>query len=93
MFYDVTGRNGLKHARSGFTDCDAFGFGLVARDTWTGCLDAPDYIPQGSVRVWNTIKHSPNLSLANRDAMAGHAYPGVGSDDNSPPTIREGFAR
>jgi hypothetical protein len=92
MFHDCTGRFGLKGARSGFTDCDSFGRGLVACDTWTGCLDAPDYYPQGSVRVNNTIKHSPNLSLANRDAIAGCADIGVGHDDASAPTIRNGFA-
>jgi hypothetical protein len=72
--------NKINHVRACFADACTFGFGFIACDTWSGCLDAPDYMPQGSVRVWNTMKHAPNLSVANRDYLAGCAAIGVGSD-------------
>lgn len=73
MFLDRTGRNGLAGCRAAYSDCDSFGFGFVARDTWTGCLDAPDFMPQGSCL-------SGRLSLANRDRITGCAHPGTCHD-------------
>jgi hypothetical protein len=66
--------------RAGFTDCDSFGQGFVARDTWSGCLDAPSYIAQGSHRYPGTIKHVVRPSMANRDVLTGHAHIGVCHD-------------
>lgn len=51
--------------RAGFADYDDFGFGLLFAAY--GCLDAPDYMPQGSVRIHNTLKPRPTLSIAHRD--------------------------
>ena len=80
MFKDMTGFHGLAGCRAGYSDCASFGEGFVARDTWSGCLDAPDFMPQGSVRIHNTMRHCPQLSMANRDALAGCAKPGTGYD-------------
>ena len=91
MFHDKTGKGGLPCARVGFTDYDTFRFGYIARDTWSGNLDAPDFMPQGSVRVWNTLKHAPGLALAHRDELAGCKRPGWQHDGPEAPTIREGF--
>lgn len=78
-------------ARVGFTDHDAFGAGFVAAQTYAGCLDAPDWMPQGSARVHNTLRHYPVLSIALRDEPQ-YRRVGIGCDGPEPPTIREGFA-
>lgn len=77
MFKQTTGSQ-QSPARNGFTECDDFGSGFVFATY--GNLDAPDYIPQGSVRVHNTIKLNPQLSLAHRDTAAGCRPLGVGHD-------------
>ena len=61
--------------RIGYADCDTFGCGFIARDTWSGCLDAPDFMPQGSVT--RIGKSTLILSRSNRDINAGCAYPGT----------------
>lgn len=81
VYYDCTGRNGLAGCRYGYADVDAFGAGFVTRDTWSGNLDAPDFVPQGSMRAMGTVRHSPRLSFANRDRLTGHAKPGTLHDD------------
>lgn len=79
MFRDCTGRYGVTGIRYGFTDCDAFGEGFIARDTWTGNLDAPSFMPQGSV-----VRHG--MSLASRDRLAGdYAHPGTCHDGPESP--------
>lgn len=56
------------HGRAGYTDCDDFGGnGYVARNTWTGCLDATDYIPQGSIKGIGMSGNHPEATLAHRD--------------------------
>jgi hypothetical protein len=65
MFFQVTGSKQIL-VRCGFSDYDTYGSGNYAMAA-TGNLDAPDYIPQGSVRVHNTIKLNAQLSLAHRD--------------------------
>jgi len=64
MFSQRTGSKQVS-VRSGFSDYDTYreGFCMAA----TGNLDAPDYIPQGSVRVHNTIKLNAQLSLMHRE--------------------------
>lgn len=63
--------------RAGYADADDLLIGYVARSTWTGRLDAPDYMPLGS-----TIGRARTIerSVANRDALAGRAYPGTYHD-------------
>jgi hypothetical protein len=51
--------------RAGFSEYDTYGFGFYAAAM--GNLDAPDFIPQGSVRLHNTGKPSPTESIAHRD--------------------------
>jgi len=65
MFSQTTGSYGATGIRRGFTECDDFGHGFVARAF--GSLDAPDYIPNGSVRIHNTLVRNPVLSQAHRD--------------------------
>lgn len=68
---------GFAGSRAGFTDYDAFGAGFIARDTWSGNLDAPDFMPQGSVRASGTTKDYARMSLANRNVLTGHQSVGV----------------
>jgi hypothetical protein len=69
----VTGGYGLAHPRIGFSDYDAFRAGFIARDTWTGNLDAPDYMPQGSMLAGPNIgKHGERASIAHRDHDTGY---------------------
>lgn len=60
-------------ARYGFTDCETYGHGFVA--CAMGSLDAPDYIPQGSVS-----RHGP--TMAHRDWNTGHKPIGAMHDGN-----------
>lgn len=86
MYFDLTGREAVR-VRTGFSDCDTYGFGLVACVTG-GAIDAPTYMPQGSVRVHNTMTPNPQPSLAHRDYS--HALPlGCGHDgpEAVPPTL------
>ena len=77
MFYNVTGSKQVA-VRRGFTDCDTYSSGFFAAAT--GNLDAPDYIPHGSVRVHNTIRLNPQLSHGHRDTAAGCRPIGAGHD-------------
>ena len=79
MFTQMTGTKQIL-VRGGFSDFDTYGSG----NYWaaaTGNLDAPDYIPQGSVRLHNTIKKHPQQSMAHREwdygrpAGCGHDGP------------------
>jgi len=51
--------------RGGFSDHETYrdGYYMAA----TGNLDAPDYMPQGSVRVHDTMKPCPTQSTAHRE--------------------------
>jgi hypothetical protein len=51
--------------RPGFSEFEAYGEGLAC--VALGCLDAPDLIPQGSVRLHNTPILAPSLSIGHRD--------------------------
>ena len=77
VYYNWTHAVGMRY---GFADCDSFGAGVVARDTWSGCLDAVDYMPQGSVIARHTTVHHPRLSVANRNVIDGRAAPGTCHD-------------
>lgn len=77
MFCNVTGSMQVL-VRPGFSDCDSFGHGFMFAAM--GNLDAPSYIPQGSVRLHNTIKLGPSLSLSHRDFAAGCLPIGAGHD-------------
>jgi hypothetical protein len=69
MFSQVTGSKQVL-VRAAFSDYATYGDGNFAFAA-TGNLDAPDFIPQGSVRVHNTLKLNAQLSLAHRDEYAG----------------------
>ena len=62
--YAVTGGY-QRSVRAGFADADTYGRGFCAAAM--GSLDAPDYMPQGSVRVHNTGRPNPKQSMAYRD--------------------------
>lgn len=65
MYRPMTGTHQVL-VRAGFADFDAYG----SDNYWssaTGNLDAPTYIPQGSVRIHNTARPCPQPSLAHRD--------------------------
>ena len=53
--------------RHGFFDSDDFGFGLVAKSTWTGCLDAPDLMPCGSMTESGTTIRYPQIQIQRRE--------------------------
>jgi len=62
--------------RAGYADCDTYGaqspnYAACA----TGALDAPDHMPQGSVRVHNTGRPYPTPSSAHRDWQTPEAMP------------------
>jgi len=78
MFCQMTGSKQVL-VRYGYSDYDSYGSHNYAMAA-TGNLDAPDYIPQGSVRLHNTIKQGPALSLAHRDAYAGCKPVGAAHD-------------
>lgn len=86
MFRELT-RSHQVLVRKGFSDCDTFGTGYAFAAT--GNLDAPSYIPQGSVRLHNTMKPNPQQSLAHRDHYAGCKPIGAGHDgpEAVPPTL------
>jgi len=71
-----------------FSDYDDFGFGYWVRNTWGGCLDAPDYIPHGSVRIHRTIAHAPSASSGHRDWETG-CMP-LGTCHDGPETAAQG---
>lgn len=52
-------------ARVGFCEADDFGHGLMF--VTAGPLDAPDYMPHGSVRLHCTGKPNPTQSCGHRD--------------------------
>ena len=78
MYAQLTGSKQVE-VRRGYSDEDTYGQGNYCFAA-TGNLDAPDYIPQGSVRVHNTIKLNPQLSLAHRDYAANCMAVGCGHD-------------
>ena len=86
MYFDTTGRRAVR-VRAGFSDADVFGSGLIACATG-GPIDAPTYIPQGSVRVHNTMRLNPQPSLMHRDYSYGMPL-GEGHDgpEAVPPTL------
>lgn len=86
MFAQMTGNKQVT-VRAGFSDWDTYGNGFAFAAM--GNLDAPDYIPQGSVRVHNTIRLNPQLSKMHRDYATGHLPIGAGSDgpEPVPPTL------
>ena len=84
MFSEMTGSKQVL-VRRGFSDYDTYG----SDNYWmaaTGNLDAPDHIPQGSVRIHNTLRHCPQLSLAHRDHFSGTKPIGAGHDGPEPAT-------
>ena len=84
MFTQMTGSKQTA-VRYGYADYDTYGSGNFAFAA-TGNLDAPDYIPQGSVRLHNTIKPNPSLSHAHRD-WQGWMPIGCGHDGPEAPEI------
>lgn len=69
--------------RVGFTDYDAFGAGLCFAETHAGRLDAPDFMPQGSMRGDNGLlsgRRFIRASMASRDAIANRADLGAFHD-------------
>lgn len=74
-------RTGSKnvYVRSGYSDFAVYGGGHYVCAA-TGNLDAPDYIPQGSIRLHNTGKPNPQQSFACRDEYAGMRNPGAMHD-------------
>ncbi len=52
--------------RFGFTDYDTYGSDNLACAVG-GIIDAPDYMPQGSVKCFNSAKPHPEMSIAHRD--------------------------
>lgn len=65
MYQQTTGSKQVT-VRNGYSDFDTFGNDNYAFAA-TGNMDAPDFIPNGSVISRNTIKQSPRLSMAHRD--------------------------
>lgn len=84
-----TQRTGSKQVavRADYSDYATYGSGHYAFAA-TGNLDAPDYMAQGSVRVHNTIKLTPALSLSHREWEYGRPI-GCGHDgpEAVPPTL------
>jgi len=76
--------------RPGFSDYDTYGHGYYCAAT--GSLDAPSWIPQGSVRVSNTMRHAPHLSVQLRD-YPHWSRPGYGSDGPERVEIQPGMCR
>lgn len=69
--------------RPGFSDYDTYGSDNLAAAA-TGSLDAPDLIPQGSVRLNNTMVLNPQLSIGHRDWNSRHFAPGAPHDGPEP---------
>lgn len=82
MFSQITGRRNVS-VRNGFTDYDTYGHGFMFA-TSEGNLDAPDYIPQGSIRQHNTGKPVAFISHAHRDWETGCMPLGCGHDGPEP---------
>lgn len=71
--------------RLGYTQYDDFGSGFAF--CAMGSLDAPDIMPQGSVRVHATIRPSPVQSIGYRDwATPSAMSPGASHDGPQPAT-------
>ena len=51
--------------RFGYSDFDTYGCGYACAAT--GALDAPAFLPQGSVRLHNTGRPVPALSVGHRE--------------------------
>jgi len=80
IYGSVTG-NSQATVRAGFADADTYGEGFVFAAR--GNLDAPTYMPQGSVRLQNHMKQHPVLSLAHRDGEDRSLY-SVGACHDGP---------
>ena len=71
----ITDRQAL--VRAGHSDYDTYGRGYASAAT--GALDAPEWIPQGSVRLHSTGAPVPALSAGHRD-WDGALPPGAAHD-------------
>ncbi len=69
--------------RPGFSDFCTYGEGYAMAAT--GALDAPTYMPQGSVRLHATMKPCPSPSIAHREGDARPA--GCPHDGPQPATL------
>ena len=73
--------------RYGWSDFETFGSGNYACAA-TGNLDAVDFMPQGSVRVHNTMRPNPVPSIGHRDWESRAAQPiGCSHDGPEPATL------
>lgn len=63
MFHTLHAKRVL--VRHGFSDYDTYGSGTCCAAT--GTIDAPDYIPQGSVRKHDTTVPCHAQSIGHRD--------------------------
>lgn len=86
MFKQTTGSQQVL-VRAGFSDFDTYGSGFLAAAT--GNMDAPDFMPQGSIRVHNTMRLNAQMSIAHRDELAGCKPVGAAHDgpEPVPPTL------
>jgi hypothetical protein len=91
MFTCFTGSKATL-VRRGYSNHDTYGTGNLAFSA-TGALDAPDYSPQGSVRLHNTAVANPQMSLHNRDWDTGAMPVGACHDGPDRPDIWDGQLR
>jgi hypothetical protein len=88
MFTQCTGSQPTL-VRAGWSNYDTYGnFNYAA--SATGALDAPCFMPQGSVRLHNTTIACPQLSLGHRDWDTGAMPVGTCHDGPGRPEIWEG---
>lgn len=72
--------------RYGYSDYDTYGNENYACAA-TGNLDAPHFIPQGSVRLHNTAVACPTPSIGHRDWETGCMAIGAAHDGPDAPCI------
>ena len=84
MFREITGSKQV-HVRAGYSDSDTYREGYCCAAT--GNLDAPDYIPHGSVRIHNTMVRCPQQSHGHRDMDQRPIGCGHDGPEAVPPTI------
>lgn len=75
--------------RRGWSNFDTYGSQNFAMSA-TGHLDAPDFCPQGSVRLHNTTVANPQMSHGHRDWDTGALPAGACHDGPGRPEIWEG---
>lgn len=82
-----TARTGSKQVsvRADYSDYATYGSGHYMFAA-TGNLDAPDFMPQGSVRLHCTGKPSPQQSIAHREWEYGKP---VGASHDGPETAQD----